>query len=97
MLTAAAGASGILVSTGNANLRLRTEGWMSQVEVEGSDEVDAPNLDMRRAPVALEWQQGYRFRSGHEVSVLLEGGLRYDDGDAGDGEGAELGGAGSVT
>ncbi len=92
MLTAAAGASGILVSTGSANLRLRTEGWMSQVEVEGSEEVDALSLDMRRARVALEWEQGYEFRSGHEVSVLLEGGLRYDDGDAGSGEGAELGG-----
>ena len=92
MLTAAAGASGILVSTGSANLRLRTEGWMSQVEVEGGAEVDSLSLDMRRARVALEWEQGYEFRSGHEVSVLLEGGLRYDDGDAGSGEGAELGG-----
>lgn len=92
MMTAAAGASGILLSTGSANLRVRTEGWMSQVEVEGSEEVDALSLDMRRARVALEWQQGYRFRAGHEVSVLLEGGLRYDDGDAGEGEGAELGG-----
>ena len=92
MLTAAAGASGILLSSGSANLRLRTEGWMSQVEVEGGADVDSLSLDMRRARVALEWEQGYEFRSGHEVSVLLEGGLRYDDGDAGSGEGAELGG-----
>jgi len=91
MLSGAVGASGILVSTGSAKLRVRAEGWMSQAEVEGSAEVEAMSLEVRRGRLALEWQQGYRF-GGHEVSALVEGGLRYDDGDAGNGEGAEVGG-----
>ena len=92
MLSAAVGASGILVSSGSGTLRVRTEGWMSQVEVAGGEKVDSLSLEMRRARLALEWEQGYRILSGHEVSVILEGGMRYDDGDAGTGEGAELGG-----
>ena len=92
MLTAAAGASGILLSRGSAKLRVRAEGWMSQAEVEGGTEVDSMSLEVRRGRLALEWQQGLRFLSGHEVSALLEGGLRYDDGDGGQGEGAEVGG-----
>ncbi len=91
MMSGAVGASGILVSTGSAKLRVRAEGWMSQAEVEGSAEVEAMSLEMRRGRLALEWQQGYRFR-GHEVSAVVEGGLRYDDGNAGNGEGAEVGG-----
>ncbi len=92
MLSAAVGASGIVLSTGSGTLRVRTEGWMSQVEVAGGEKVDSLSLEMRRARLALEWEQGYRILSGHEVSVILEGGMRYDDGNAGTGEGAELGG-----
>lgn len=91
MMSGAVGASGILVSTGSAKLRVRAEGWMSQAEVERSAEVEAMSLEVRRGRLALEWQQGYRLW-GHEVSALVEGGLRYDDGDAGNGEGAEVGG-----
>lgn len=91
MMSGAVGASGILVSTGSGKLRVRAEGWMSQAEVERSAEVEAMSLEVRRGRLALEWQQGYRLR-GHEVSALVEGGLRYDDGDAGNGEGAEVGG-----
>jgi len=92
LLSGAVGASGILVSTGSAKLRVRAEGWMSQAEVEGSAEVEAMSLEVRRGRLALEWQQGYRFFGGHEVSALVEGGLRYDDGDGANGEGAEVGG-----
>lgn len=92
MLSGAVGASGILVSTGSAKLRVRAEGWMTQAEVEGSAEVEAMSLEVRRGRLALEWQQGYRMFGGHEVSALVEGGLRYDDGDGGNGEGAEVGG-----
>ncbi|MCY3677728.1 MAG: fibronectin type III domain-containing protein [Gemmatimonadetes bacterium] len=92
MLSGAVGASGILVSTGSAKLRVRAEGWMTQAEVEGSAEVEAMSLEVRRGRLALEWQQGYRLFGGHEVSALVEGGLRYDDGDGGNGEGAEVGG-----
>ena len=91
MVSGAVGASGILVSTGSSKLRVRAEGWMSQAEVERSAEVEAMSLEVRRGRLALEWQQGYRFW-GHEVAALVEGGLRYDDGDAGNGEGAEVGG-----
>lgn len=92
MLTGAVGASGILLSSGSSKLRVRAEGWMSQAEVEGSAEVEAMSLEVRRGRLALEWQQGYRFAAGHEVAAVVEGGLRYDDGDGGNGEGAEVGG-----
>lgn len=92
MTSAAVGASGNLLASGGGKLRVRTEGWMSQVKVDGSEEVDSLTLAMRRARVSLEWEQAFRFDSGHEVAALVEGGVRYDDGDGGNGEGGELGG-----
>ena len=92
MLNGAVGGAGDLLASGSASLRLKAEGWLSRVEVEGGEEVDSLTLDMRRARVALQWKQGYQFEAGHEVSVLLEGGVRYDNGDMANGGGMELGG-----
>ena len=92
MVNGAVGGSGDLLASGSASLRLKAEGWLSRVEVEGGEEVDSLTLDMRRARVALQWKQGYQFEAGHELSVLLEGGLRYDNGDMANGGGMELGG-----
>ena len=92
MLNGAVGGGGDLLASGSASLRLKAEGWLSRVEVEGSEEIDSLTLDMRRARVALQWKQGYQFEAGHELSVLLEGGLRYDNGDMANGGGMELGG-----
>ena len=90
--TGALGAAGVLLAGGRASLRLKGDGWLTRAEVQGSEQVDAVTLDMRRARVSLEWKQGYEVYGGHEVAAVLEGGARYDDGDAGNGAGMELGG-----
>ena len=91
-MTGAVGAAGDLLAGGRASLRLKGDGWLTRVEVQGSERVDSVTLDVRRARVSLEWKQGYEVYGGHEVAAVLEGGARYDDGDAGNGGGLELGG-----
>ena len=92
MMSGAAGAAGDLLAGARASLRLKGEGWLTRVEVQGSEEVESVTLDMQRARVSLEWEQAYEVYAGHEVAALLEGGARYDNGDAGDGAGLEIGG-----
>jgi len=90
--TGAVGASRILVANGASALRVRTEGWLSRVEVDEGDGMDSLTLEMERARFALEWSQVHKFRSGDEVTVLLEGGARFGDGEGTDGAGMEFGG-----
>ena len=88
----AVGGTRILMTTGASALRMRAEGWMSQVEVDAGEGMDALTLDMRRLRVALEWSQVQELAGGREVNFLAEGGLRYGDGDGTEGAGMELGG-----
>ena len=90
--TGAVGASRILVANGTSALRARTEGWLSRVEVDESEGMDSLTLDMQRGRFALEWSQVHRSRSGDEVTVLLEGGARFGDGEGTGGAGMEFGG-----
>ena len=90
--TGAVGASRILVANGASALRVRTEGWLSRVKVGESDGMDSLTLDMQRGRLALEWSQVHKFRSGDEVTVLLEGGARFGSGEGTDGAGMEFGG-----
>ncbi|MDE2870953.1 MAG: fibronectin type III domain-containing protein [Gemmatimonadota bacterium] len=90
--TGAVGASRILVTNGASALRVRAEGWLSRVEVDEAEGMDSLTLDMERARFALEWSQVHKFRSGDEVTVLLEGGARFGDGEGTDGAGMEFGG-----
>ena len=90
--TGAVGASRILVANGASALRVRTEGWLSRVEVDEADGMDSLTLEMERARFALEWSQVHKFRSGDQVTVLLEGGARFGDGEGTDGTGMEFGG-----
>ncbi len=90
--TGAVGASRILVANGASALRVRAEGWLSRVEVDEAEGMDSLTLDMERARFALEWSQVHKFRSGDEVTVLLEGGARFGDGEGTDGAGMEFGG-----
>ena len=92
MTTGALGARHRLLSSGFLWIGLRTEAWLSRVEVEGTEDMDALALEMRRARFLLEWTQVHRFETGHEMNFMLEGGLRYDIGDAVNGMGMELGG-----
>ena len=92
MTTGSAGASLVLLSSGTSLLRLRGEGWLSQVEVAAARGVDSLTLDMRRARLSLEWSRMFRFESGDEVGFQLEGVTRYGSGDGTDGIGVEVGG-----
>ena len=90
--TGAVGGSRIMMTNGASALRVRAEGWLSQVEVDGGEGMDSLTLDMQRLRLALEWSQVHQLQGGHEVNFLVEGGLRYGDGDGTEGTGMEFGG-----
>ena len=92
MTTGAIGGNRLLLSSGTASLRLRGEGWMSRVEVDGAEGVDPLRLEMRRLRLALSWSQTHRLEAGHTVAFMLEGAMRHGDGDGTDGTGLEAGG-----
>ena len=92
MITGAAGGSYRLLGSGFGGIRVKAEGWAGRVLVDGTERVDSVTLDMQRARLALEWTQGYRSPGGDEVSLVVEGAMRYDNGDGVNGAGAEVGG-----
>ena len=92
MTTGAIGGNRLLLSSGTASLRLRGEGWMSRVEVDGAEGVDPLMIEMRRVRFALSWSQTHRLEAGHAVALMLEGAMRHGDGDGTDGTGFEAGG-----
>ena len=92
MMTGAAGGSYQLLESGIGGVRIKAEGWAGRVMVDGGERIDSVTLDMQRAKLALEWTQGYRVSGGNEVAIVLEGGMRYDNGDGINGTSAEVGG-----
>ena len=92
MMTGAAGGSYQLLETGIGGVRIKAEGWAGRVLVDGGERIDSVTLDMQRAKLALEWTQGYRSAAGNEVAIVLEGGMRYDNGDGINGTSGEVGG-----
>ncbi|MDE2806561.1 MAG: fibronectin type III domain-containing protein [Gemmatimonadota bacterium] len=92
MMTGAAGGSYQLMESAIGGVRVKAEGWLGRVMVDGGERIDSVTLDMQRARLALEWTQGYRSTGGNEVAIVLEGGMRYDNGDGVNGTGAEVGG-----
>ena len=92
MLTGAGGAGYQLLDSGARGIRIKAEGWYSRVKVDGGAQIEAVTLDMQRGKLALELTQGFRTDTGHELAVVLEGGMRYDNGDGVNGAGAEVGG-----
>ncbi len=91
MLTAAAGGSHTLLTSGTGNIRVRGEGWVARVGLDEGEDIDSLTLDMQRARLLLEFSQGYRSAGGDEIAFLLEGGMRYDGGSAAQGAGVEVG------
>ena len=91
-LTGGAGGSYHLLGSGIGGVRLKAEGWAGRVMVNGGEQIDSVTLNMQRAKLALEMTQGYRISAGDEVAVVLEGGMRYDNGDGVNGTSAEVGG-----
>ena len=92
MLTGAGGASYQLLTRGVGGVRLKAEGWYGQVTVDGSAQIDEVTIEMQRGKLALELTQGFRTDTGNEMAFVLEGGMRYDNGDGINGTSAEVGG-----
>ncbi|MYD94993.1 MAG: hypothetical protein F4Y02_15160 [Chloroflexi bacterium] len=92
MLTGAGGASYQLLARGSGGVRLRAEGWAGQVMVDGSEQIEETTLSMQRGKLALELTQAFRASESQEMAFVLEGGMRYDNGDGVDGASAEVGG-----
>ena len=91
-VTGGAGGSYQLLESGIGGVRLKGEGWAGQVMVDGGERIDSVTLNMQRAKLALELKQGYRSSTGDEIAIVLEGGMRYDNGDGVNGTSAEVGG-----
>ncbi|MYC98788.1 MAG: hypothetical protein F4X13_05910 [Gammaproteobacteria bacterium] len=92
MLTGAGGASYQLLARGSGGVRVKAEGWAGQVMVDGTEQIEEVTLNMQRGKLALELTQGIRASEGQEMAFVLEGGMRYDNGDGMNGAGAEVGG-----
>ena len=92
LLTGAGGASYKLLTRDAGGVRLKAEGWYGQVTVDGSAQIEEVTLEMQRGKLALELTQGFRTGAGNEMAFVLEGGMRYDNGDAINGASAEVGG-----
>ena len=91
-MTGGAGGGYQMFDRGVGGVRLKAEGWAGQVMVDGGERMDSVTLNMQRAKLALELTQGYRISAGDEVAIVLEGGMRYDNGDGVNGTSAEVGG-----
>ncbi|MYC51941.1 MAG: hypothetical protein F4X47_06455, partial [Gammaproteobacteria bacterium] len=92
MLTGAGGASYQLLTRGSGGVRLKAEGWAGQVTVDGSQQIEEVTLNMQRGKLALELTQALRASEGQQMALVLEGGMRYDNGDGVTGASAEVGG-----
>ncbi len=92
LLTGAGGASYRLLTRDAGGVRLKAEGWYGQVKVGGTQQIDSVTLNMQRGKLALELTQGFSTGTGNEMAFVLEGGMRYDDGDGINGTSAEVGG-----
>ena len=99
MKTAAVGASGKLLSDddvlagGTTALRLKGEGSLARVEVEGNGRINPLTSDVQRLRLSLEGSHERQFASGGRLIPSVEVGLRHDGGDAITGAGLEVGGA----
>ncbi|MDE2804222.1 MAG: fibronectin type III domain-containing protein [Gemmatimonadota bacterium] len=92
LLTGAGGASYQLLTRGAGGVRLKAEGWYGEVTVDGSEQIEEVTLSMQRGKIALELTQAFRADAGQEMAFVLEGGMRYDNGDGVNGASAEVGG-----
>ena len=92
LLTGAGGVSYQLLTRGTGGVRLKAEGWYGEVTVAGSEQIGEVTLEMQRGKLALELTQGFSTQADSEMALVLEGGMRYDNGDGVNGASAEVGG-----
>ncbi len=99
MKTAAVGASGRLfsseemISGGMTALRLKGEGSVALLDIEGRGLISPLTSDVQRVRLALEGSYARTLESGGMLTPSLELGVRHDGGDAVTGLGLELGGS----
>ena len=92
MMTGAGGGSYQLFTRGAGGVRVKAEGWAGQVMVDGTEQIEEVTLSMQRGKLALELTQAFRASEGQKMAFVLEGGMRYDNGDGVNGASAEVGG-----
>ena len=99
MNTAAVGASGRLFSSGEmiqrgtTELKLKGEGSVALLDIEGRGLISPLTSDVQRLRLALEGSHARNLESGGVLTPSLELGVRHDSGDAVTGLGLEVGGA----
>ena len=99
MKMGAVGVSGKLLSDedvivgGTTTLRLKGEGSLTRVDVEGSGRINPVTADVRRLRLALEGSHEHRLDSSGRLIPSVELGLRHDGGDGETGAGVEIGGS----
>ena len=99
MRMGALGASGKLLSSdtwiagGTTTLKLKGEGSLAQVEVEGSRRISPLTADVQRLRLSVEGSHERLLSADARLTPSLELGLRRDSGDGITGTGLEFGGA----
>ena len=81
-----------LHGSGETSLRLKAEGSLGRLSVDGSDGMSALAVEVQRLRLALEGSRTWQLRSGGAWTTALEVGLRHDGGDGSTGSGVEVGG-----
>ena len=96
----ALGASGTLLTSddwiegGTTRLKLKGEGSLARVDVEGNGaEINELTVDARRLRLSLEGSHAHKLAAGGTLTPAVELGLRHDGGDGETGTGVELGGS----
>ncbi len=92
MTTGAVGGSDRLLSAGTTALRLKGEGMLTWIAVEGGGSIEPLTLDVRRLRLLLEGSHEKELASGGQLTPSLEVGVRHDGGDGARGVGLEFGG-----
>ena len=77
---------------GETSLRLKAEGSLGRLSVDGSETLGALAVEVQRLRLALEGSRTWNLSSGRAWTTALEVGLRHDGGDGATGSGVEVGG-----
>ena len=77
---------------GETSLRLKAEGSLGRLSVDGSETLGALAVEVQRLRLALEGSRTWQLQSGGAWTTALEVGLRHDGGDGSTGSGVEVGG-----
>ncbi len=91
MWTVGAGLRSLLIEEGGTRLRFKGDVLQAQMELEGSDDIGALEVDVSRLRLAMEVSQAHSLAGGGRFEPLLELGLRHDGGDGDESTAMELG------